>query len=135
VKQAANAATLKGVEKAIYVMPDVHVGYGFPVGGVMATNVETGVISPGSVGYDINCLPGDTEILSSLGYRFRIADFRGEKLLGLSGSRITEVYPVLHFRKRAEELVEIKRSPGNRRKLHRGHRACPPEPHPAAVQR
>ncbi|AAC06415.1 RtcB family protein [Aquifex aeolicus] len=55
LRQAANAATLPGVEKAIYVMPDVHVGYGFPVGGVMATNTETGIISPGSIGYDINC--------------------------------------------------------------------------------
>ena len=55
IRQAANAATLMGVERAIYVMPDVHVGYGFPVGGVMATNTELGIISPGSVGYDINC--------------------------------------------------------------------------------
>ncbi len=55
IRQAANAATLPGVEKAIYVMPDVHVGYGFPVGGVMATDIERGIISPGSIGYDINC--------------------------------------------------------------------------------
>ncbi len=55
VRQAINASTLPGVQKAIYVMPDVHVGYGFPVGGVMATSSENGVISPGSVGYDINC--------------------------------------------------------------------------------
>ena len=56
IRQAANAATLPGVKKAIYVMPDVHVGYGFPVGGVMATDPEEGgIISPGSVGYDINC--------------------------------------------------------------------------------
>lgn len=55
IRQAANAATLRGVQKAVYVMPDVHVGYGFPVGGVMATDTETGIISPGSVGYDINC--------------------------------------------------------------------------------
>ncbi len=55
IKQAANAATLPGVKKAIYVMPDVHVGYGFPVGGVMATDLKEGIISPGSVGYDINC--------------------------------------------------------------------------------
>ncbi len=55
LRQAVNAATLRGVQKAIYVMPDVHVGYGFPVGGVMATDVETGIISPGSIGYDINC--------------------------------------------------------------------------------
>ncbi|MEJ7619190.1 MAG: RtcB family protein [Aquificaceae bacterium] len=55
IRQASNAATLPGVEKAIYVMPDVHVGYGFPVGGVMATDIEEGIISPGSIGYDINC--------------------------------------------------------------------------------
>lgn len=55
IKQAANASTLPGVEGAIYVMPDVHVGYGFPVGGVMATRLEDGIISPGSIGYDINC--------------------------------------------------------------------------------
>ncbi|WP_340690739.1 RtcB family protein [Hydrogenobacter thermophilus] len=55
IRQAANAATLPGVEKAIYVMPDVHVGYGFPVGGVMGVNTDEGVISPGSIGYDINC--------------------------------------------------------------------------------
>ncbi|GAB6064996.1 RtcB family protein [Aquifex pyrophilus] len=55
IRQAANAATLPGVQKAIYVMPDVHVGYGFPVGGVMATHTKTGIISPGSIGYDINC--------------------------------------------------------------------------------
>ncbi|ADC88795.1 protein of unknown function UPF0027 [Thermocrinis albus DSM 14484] len=55
IRQAANAATLPGVVKAIYVMPDVHVGYGFPVGGVMATDTKEGIISPGSIGYDINC--------------------------------------------------------------------------------
>jgi tRNA-splicing ligase RtcB len=55
IRQAVNAATLPGVVKAVYVMPDVHVGYGFPVGGVMATDARTGIISPGSVGYDINC--------------------------------------------------------------------------------
>jgi len=55
LRQAVNASTLPGVQRAVYIMPDVHVGYGFPVGGVMATDVKTGVISPGSVGYDINC--------------------------------------------------------------------------------
>lgn len=55
IRQAVNASTLPGVEKAIYVMPDVHVGYGFPVGGVMGVNTDQGIISPGSIGYDINC--------------------------------------------------------------------------------
>lgn len=55
IDQAANVATLPGVIKHVVVLPDGHEGYGFPVGGVAATDMEKGVISPGGVGYDINC--------------------------------------------------------------------------------
>jgi tRNA-splicing ligase RtcB len=53
--QLQNVATLPGVTGAALAMPDVHQGYGFPVGGVAATEPPDGVISPGGVGYDINC--------------------------------------------------------------------------------
>lgn len=53
--QLTNVAMLPGVTHAVYAMPDVHEGYGFPVGGVAAMRAESGVISPGGVGYDINC--------------------------------------------------------------------------------
>jgi len=53
--QGANVATLPGVVGKVYVMPDGHQGYGFPIGGVAAFDVDEGVISPGGVGYDINC--------------------------------------------------------------------------------
>ena len=53
--QAVNAATLPGLVGHITVMPDVHQGYGFPIGGVAATLLPDGVISPGAIGYDINC--------------------------------------------------------------------------------
>ena len=53
--QAANVATLPGIQKHAVVLPDAHEGYGFPIGGVAATDYEEGVISPGGVGYDINC--------------------------------------------------------------------------------
>ncbi len=53
--QAVNVATLPGVTGYVYAMPDVHEGYGFPVGGVAAMEADDGVISPGGVGYDINC--------------------------------------------------------------------------------
>jgi len=53
--QAANVATLPGVVKHVVVLPDGHEGYGFPVGGVAATDLQGGVVSPGGVGYDINC--------------------------------------------------------------------------------
>ena len=55
LEQAVNVATLQGVTGCVYAMPDVHEGYGFPVGGVAATHVGDGVISPGGVGYDVNC--------------------------------------------------------------------------------
>jgi tRNA-splicing ligase RtcB len=53
--QAVNVTTLPGVQKNVVVLPDGHEGYGFPVGGVAAMDPEKGVISPGGVGYDINC--------------------------------------------------------------------------------
>jgi tRNA-splicing ligase RtcB (3'-phosphate/5'-hydroxy nucleic acid ligase) len=55
IDQAVNVSTLPGVTKHVVVLPDGHEGYGFPVGGVAATDLEEGVISPGGVGYDINC--------------------------------------------------------------------------------
>ncbi len=53
--QAVNAATLPGLVGHVIVMPDMHQGYGFPVGGVAATEFPHGVVSPGAIGYDINC--------------------------------------------------------------------------------
>lgn len=54
-EQAVNAACLPGLAGDVAVMPDVHQGYGFPIGGVAATHMPDGVISPGAIGYDINC--------------------------------------------------------------------------------
>jgi tRNA-splicing ligase RtcB (3'-phosphate/5'-hydroxy nucleic acid ligase) len=56
LQQVANVAMLPGIVEASYAMPDVHWGYGFPIGGVAATDVERGgVVSPGGVGFDISC--------------------------------------------------------------------------------
>jgi tRNA-splicing ligase RtcB len=55
LEQLENVATLPGIVGAALAMPDVHQGYGFPVGGVAATALPDGVVSPGGVGYDINC--------------------------------------------------------------------------------
>jgi tRNA-splicing ligase RtcB len=55
LEQLKNTAHLPGIEKYAVCMPDAHQGYGFPVGGVAAINAENGCISPGAVGYDINC--------------------------------------------------------------------------------
>lgn len=62
--QVRNVAGLPGIIKASMAMPDIHEGYGFPIGGVAATCAENGVITPGGIGYDINC--GVRLILSNL---------------------------------------------------------------------
>ncbi|GAH33364.1 unnamed protein product, partial [marine sediment metagenome] len=54
-QQVANVAFLPGIVGYSLAMPDIHWGYGFPIGGVAATRIEDGVISPGGVGFDINC--------------------------------------------------------------------------------
>src|SRR3972149_1616696 len=55
IEQGMNVSHLPGVYKHVVILPDGHEGYGFPIGGVAATDAENGVISPGGVGYDINC--------------------------------------------------------------------------------
>ena len=53
-EQISNVACMPGIQKAAMCMPDAHWGYGFPVGGVAAFDVDDGIISPGGIGYDIN---------------------------------------------------------------------------------
>jgi tRNA-splicing ligase RtcB len=54
IDQVANVATLPGIVKQSAAMPDIHTGYGFPIGGVAAFDLKEGIVSPGGVGYDIN---------------------------------------------------------------------------------
>jgi len=78
LEQVANVAFLPGIVKASLGMPDIHWGYGFCIGGVAATDVEKeGVVAPGGIGFDINCLCATTLIFSELGYKKRIKDFEG----------------------------------------------------------
>lgn len=67
LQQVENVATLEGIIGYSVAMPDMHWGYGFPIGGVAAMDAKTGVISPGGVGYDINC--GVRLALASLHYK------------------------------------------------------------------
>lgn len=74
-EQVANVATMPGIQKASMAMPDIHWGYGFPIGGVAAFDEEEGVLSPGSVGFDVNCLASTAHVITEHGYRLPIADF------------------------------------------------------------
>jgi len=76
IKQLVNVTTLPGIQRAALVMPDAHEGYGFPIGGVAATEFPNGTISPGGIGYDINC--GVRVLLSGL--QFKDVVTRLEKL-------------------------------------------------------
>ncbi len=75
LEQVANVAFLPGIVKASLAMPDTHWGYGFCIGGVAATDIEEeGVISPGGVGFDINCLASDSKIIMQHGYHLTIEE-------------------------------------------------------------
>ncbi len=74
IKQVENVACLPGIVGNSMAMPDIHWGYGFPIGGVAAFDIEEGVISPGGVGYDINCLTEDALVLHKDGYVIPIKD-------------------------------------------------------------
>ncbi|HEV8717683.1 MAG TPA: intein-containing RctB family protein [Candidatus Binatia bacterium] len=80
LEQVANVAHLPGIVGYSLAMPDIHWGYGFPIGGVAAVDAEEGVISPGGVGYDINCLWSEAKVLHHFGYHCRIADLVGNNL-------------------------------------------------------
>ncbi len=66
LKQVSNVASMPGIVEKSIAMPDIHLGYGFPIGGVAAFDYDEGIISPGGVGYDINC--GVSLLKTSLTY-------------------------------------------------------------------
>jgi len=74
VEQVRNVAHLPGIVGYSLAMPDFHWGYGFPIGGVAAFDEDEGVVSPGGVGFDINCLIGSTPVLFPEGYTRPIRD-------------------------------------------------------------
>ncbi len=74
VRQLVNTSTLPGIVKYAMAMPDFHQGYGFPIGGVAAMRADTGVISPGGVGYDVNCISSNSRVLHTLGYTVPIGE-------------------------------------------------------------
>ncbi|MEK6609114.1 MAG: RtcB family protein, partial [Myxococcota bacterium] len=75
-RQVANVACLPGIVGNSLAMPDFHWGYGFPIGGVAAFDAEAGVVSPGGIGYDINCLTGEARVLHRWGFHLPIRDVR-----------------------------------------------------------
>jgi tRNA-splicing ligase RtcB len=103
LQQLANGATLPGIVGYALAMPDIHQGYGLPVGGVVATDAERGVVSPGAIGFDINC-----------GVRLLRTDLEREELAPRLGALIDTLYAAIptgvggksHLTLRPRELDE-----------------------------
>ncbi len=130
LEQARNMAMLPGVIKNIVVCPDAHQGYGACIGGVAAYDINKGVISPGEIGYDINCLTGDSKILTEFGTYKKIKDFEKDfinigsgnlKLLQISkrlktlnlDSKEIENKEIMYFiKKNSEKIYEIETEAG-----------------------
>ncbi|MGD9346840.1 MAG: RtcB family protein [Candidatus Aminicenantes bacterium] len=81
LEQAKNVACLPGIQKMACVMPDGHQGYGFPIGGVAAFDLDDGIISPGGVGYDINC-----------GVRLLKTDYKEEDVEAKKATLLAQIY-------------------------------------------
>jgi len=117
LEQVKNVAQLPGILRASIALADAHQGYGFPIGGVAAFDMEKGVISPGGVGYDINCLSGDSKILSEFGYWKKIKDFEknnNESLILLNKEKISIDKSNISFfmKKHSDKIVKIKTESG-----------------------
>nr|WP_308219604.1 RtcB family protein [Halorientalis litorea] len=117
LQQLKNAAHLPGVRKHAICMPDGHQGYGFPVGGVAGIDAENGCISPGAVGYDINCLPGDTDVRLSFERRADIESLRErfeDERAVVAGDRLTESDIRLFTESGTKPVYEVETETGER---------------------
>jgi len=128
LNQCANVAHLPGIYKWSITLPDGHEGYGFPIGGVAATDYDEGVVSPGGVGYDINCISGESLILHELGFTLPIRQFEGiwtRQRIKCLGSSMT---------RRSTEIARFLKLPTDRRVLRvrteLGHTIVATEDHP-----
>jgi tRNA-splicing ligase RtcB len=102
--QLVNTATLPGIVQHALAMPDIHQGYGFPIGGVVATELPRGVISPGGVGYDINC---GVRLLGSRMAREEIEPYINDVATALYHNCPSGVGVKGHLRLSRKELDEV----------------------------
>ncbi len=110
IPQAMNAATLPGLVGNVLIMPDGHEGYGFPVGGVAAFDADNGIISPGAIGFDINCgvrlIKTNLEEKDVRGYIDKLADSLFKNVPSGVGSKLKIGLTPKDLEKVAEEGVE-----------------------------
>jgi len=118
IEQAINVATLPGIQRYSIAMPDMHFGYGFPVGGVAGIDFYNGCVSPGGIGFDIGCLPGNTKVLTN--FRFSISIKELIPLLNTCKLKAKEGISDLLFiseRPSDEYIIRIKTEAGRKLEL------------------
>ncbi|MEK6913259.1 MAG: RtcB family protein [Nanoarchaeota archaeon] len=118
IEQAKNMACLQGVLNPIVVLSDAHQGYGACIGGVAVYDVDKGVISPGEIGYDINCLKGDSKILSEFGYykeikKLEVNSNESLNILEKNQIKLTNSKISLFMKKEVNKIYQIKTKSGN----------------------
>ena len=130
LEQIKNVAELPGLQKHSIVMPDGHQGYGFPIGGVAAIDAEEGVISPGGIGYDINCLSAGSEVVLQHGRRKEIQElkdsFDGEKAV-VSADRAVDSEIMLFTENDEKTVHSIETETGEKVEASADHEFMTPE--------
>src|SRR3989338_7163638 len=118
LEQAKNMASMPGAIASVIVLADAHQGYGSCIGGVEAFDVEKGVVSPGQIGYDINCLSENSKVLSSFGYWKKIKDFEENyveeslNLLDKKNAKLNNSKISLFLKRNSEKITKIKTKSG-----------------------
>ena len=116
LEQLKNSTHLPGIQNYAVCMPDGHQGYGFPVGGVAGIDTQNGCISPGAIGYDINCLPGNTDVCLSHGRKMpieRLRDrFEDEKAVVATGDDLVESEVRLFTESGTKTVYEVETATG-----------------------
>ena len=118
LEQVKNVACLPGILKASIALADSHRGYGFSIGGVAAFDLDEGIISPGGVGYDINCLSENAKILSDFGYYKEIKDLEREFekeslcLLNKECAKLESSNIILFMKKKGDRIIKVNTSSG-----------------------
>ncbi len=127
VQQGMNVASLPGIVDYSIMLPDAHQGYGFPIGGVAAFDAEEGVISPGGVGFDINCLPPGTKVLHPLGYTIPIEKIRpSDQVTVLNGKKAKPTEVGFTLEDERDVLVKIRTLSGKTLLLSADHPVLTP---------
>ncbi len=130
LSQLQNAAHLPGMVDPVITMPDGHQGYGFPVGGVGATDAEDGCISPGAVGYDINCLPADAEVHLDFGRRLDLGELAArfeDEAAVVAGDRLTTAPIQLFTASEEKPVYAVETTTGERIEATPDHQFQTPE--------